>query len=312
MQGKKLWGVDLGGTKIECAILDANLDTIVRRRIATESAKGYAHLLQRIKKLVTEIAEEIGEQPSEIGFATPGVLEPDSMVMKNCNTVCMNGEPMHKDLEHVLGVPVKLANDANCFALAETVMGVGREHPNANVVFGVILGTGVGGGIVVNNRIIGGKHGLGGEWGHNELEENGEECYCGKRGCVERVISGPALESYYHSLSAGELSLSEIDRKYRHDPDPFVSATMERLLENYGKAISVVLNILDPDLVIIGGGVGNIDLLYSEGYERIKKYIFNNGKLTTPVCKPALGDSSGVYGAALLWADPKKYVSQCL
>jgi predicted NBD/HSP70 family sugar kinase len=220
--------------------------------------------------------------------------------MKNCNTVCLNGKPMGTDLERELNLPVKLANDANCFALAEVLMGSGKNYPNAEVIFGVIMGTGVGGGLIVNKKIIEGRHGLGGEWGHNILEENGEPCYCGKRGCVEKVISGPGLENYYKKISGSVLSLKNILQNYLQGTDVYANKTIERLLENYGKAISVIVNIIDPDLIIIGGGVGNIDLLYSEGYERIKKYVFNNGKLTTPICKPKLGDSAGVFGAALL------------
>jgi predicted NBD/HSP70 family sugar kinase len=146
-----------------------------------------------------------------------------------------------------------------------------------------------------------GHHGIGGEWGHNILEENGEPCYCGKRGCVEKVISGPGLESYYLRLAGRRLNLREILLSHFGGSDPHATATIERLLEFYGKGISTLINVIDPDLIVIGGGVGNIDLLYSEGYERIRKYIFNKGKVTTPIVKPSLGDSAGVFGAALLW-----------
>ncbi|MFI5186521.1 MAG: ROK family protein [Chitinophagales bacterium] len=303
MNNAKLWGIDLGGTKIECAVLDSPLNTIIRKRIATEADKGYPHILSQIKRLVDEVIKETGEQPSSIGFATPGVSEPETGLMKNCNTVCMNGMPMKNDLEKILSLPVKMANDANCFALAETLMGSGKHYPDAHVIFGVILGTGVGGGLIVNKKIIEGRHGLGGEWGHNILEENGDPCYCGKRGCVEKVISGPGLQTYYTRISGRVLSLKDILQKHLEESDEYATATIERLLENYGKAISVLVNIIDPDLFVIGGGVGNIGLLYTEGYERIKKYVFNNGKLTTPICKPELGDSAGVFGAALLCRD---------
>jgi len=297
----KLWGIDLGGTKIECAVLDAELNIVIRKRLPTEANKGYQHILSQIQNLVEEVTAELKERPERIGFATPGVLEPETQTMKNCNTVCMNGQPMHFDLQNILGVPVKLANDANCFALAETLMGAGKIYPNAKVVFGVIMGTGVGGGLVVNGEIIEGRHGLGGEWGHNILEQDGTDCYCGKKGCVEKVISGPALEDFYAAKTGHRLKLSDILQLHHTAVDEYATATVERLLENYGRAISILVNIIDPDLIVIGGGVGNIDMLYSEGYERIKKYVFNNGKLTTPVCKPLLGDSAGVYGAALLW-----------
>ena len=297
----KLWGNDLGGTKTECAVLDTDLNIVIRKRLPTEADKGYRHILSRIQQLVEEVVAEINERPERIGFATPGVLEPETQTMKNCNTVCMNGQPMHDDLQNLLGVPVKLANDANCFALAETLMGAGKKYPDAKLVFGVIMGTGVGGGLVVNGEIIEGRHGLGGEWGHNVLEQDGTDCYCGKKGCVEQVISGPALEQFYYNKSGQQLSLRSILQLHNTGVDSHATATIERLLENYGRAISILVNIIDPDLIVIGGGVGNIDMLYREGYERIKKYVFNNGKLTTPICKPMLGDSAGVYGAALLW-----------
>lgn len=298
----KLWGIDLGGTKIECAVLDSNnnLEVVVRMRLPTESAKGYEHILSQIKKLIDMVAEQVGEKPRKIGFATPGVLEPDSQLMKNSNTICLNGKPMRQDLEAILGIPVQLANDANCFALAEALIGAGKEYPKAEVVFGVIMGTGVGGGLVVNNKIIGGHHGIGGEWGHNILEENGAPCYCGKAGCVEQVISGPALERYYEQVSGEKLSLKTILEQYNEGKNEHAKATIERLLEYYGKAISTLINVLDPGLIVIGGGVGNIDLLYTAGFERIKKYIFNKGVVTTPILKPRLGDSAGVFGAALL------------
>lgn len=303
----KLWGIDLGGTKIECAVLDPQnvFKVVARRRVPTEAYKGYPHILSQVKVLINTLAEEVGELPGKVGFATPGVLEPETGVMKNCNTVCMNGMPMQKDLQELLGIPVQLANDANCFALAEALMGVGKEYPGAEVVFGVIMGTGVGGGLVINGQIIKGRHGLGGEWGHNILEEGGEPCYCGKKGCVEVVMAGPALEKFYAKQSGKDLKLQQIAENHIIGNDPVASATINRLLEAYGRAISTLVNVIDPDLIIIGGGVGNIDVLYTEGYDRIKKYVFNNGKLTTPIRKPLLGDSAGVFGAALLWNELK-------
>ena len=295
------WGIDLGGTKIECAVLDDEHQTLIRKRMPTEAEKGYHHILSNIRELVHRVGDELGERPAQIGFATPGVLEPSTQKMKNCNTVCLNGQPLYRDLQETLNVPVKMANDANCFALAEALMGAGKSYPDAKVVFGVIMGTGVGGGLVVNGEIIEGRHGIGGEWGHNILEENGVDCYCGKKGCVEKVISGPGLQDFYYRKTGIKRPLNEILQLHLSNSDKDASDTIERLLENYGKAISVLVNIIDPDLIVIGGGVGNIELLYSEGYERIKKYVFNEGRLTTPIIKPALGDSAGVFGAALLY-----------
>lgn len=300
-----IWGIDLGGTKIECAVLDSNHEVVIRKRIPTEAHKGYAHIIGQIKKLINEVSFEFGGQPTCIGFATPGVLAPDTQTMKNCNTLCMNGKPMDKDLERLLGVPVKIANDANCFALAEALMGAGKDFPNSEVVFGVIMGTGVGGGLVVHKKVVNGLQNLGGEWGHNILEEGGNLCYCGKSGCVEQVISGPALEKFYLQRSGSALGLKDILENYEDGTDEHAIATVERLLENYARAISTLINVIDPHLIVIGGGVGNIDLLYTLGYERIKRYVFNDGKLSTPIRKPLLGDSAGVFGAALLWEEER-------
>ena len=297
-----LWGIDLGGTKIECAVLDSSqqLKPICRKRVPTGADQGYAHIIGQVKKLVDMVATETGLQPHKIGFSTPGVLDPSTQTMKNCNTVCMNGQAMKKDLEAALGVPASLANDANCFALAETLMGaVPQTDPQARVVFGVIMGTGVGG-VVVDGKVIYGKHGIGGEWGHNFCDESGGACYCGKSGCNEKVFAGPALERFY-AEHAGEIRyLPEIVERHKQGIDPVATQTIERLLNMYAKSISAIINVLDPDVIVLGGGVGNIDLLYTEGYERIKRYIFNSGRLETPIVRPALGDSAGVFGAALL------------
>lgn len=292
----KRWGIDLGGTKIECVVLE-NGKPLIRERIPTEAEQGYRHILSQITSLIDAVSAQIGERPAKIGFATPGVLDPETRTMKNSNTIALNGQPLHTDLENALQIPVKIANDANCFALAETLLGAGLDYPNAQLIFGVIMGTGVGGGLVVDGKIIEGVHGIAGEWGHNILEENGELCYCGKRGCVEKVISGVALEDYYTKISGRELKLKEIVASRENDK---CAATIERLLEYYGRAISTLINVLDPNLIIIGGGVGNVELLYTEGFARIQKYMFNPGALKTVIRKPVLGDSAGVFGAALL------------
>jgi fructokinase len=303
MEKKYNWGIDLGGTKIECAILDQQDPTqiILRERIDTESIKGYDHIIAQVGRLIDSVSQKVGFRPTRLGFATPGVLDPASQTMKNCNTTSMNGKPMAIDLAKVVGCEVVLANDANCFALAEALLGAVQDiNKEAQVVFGVILGTGVGGGLVVNGKVINGLHGIGGEWGHNILEEGGEPCYCGKAGCVEKVIAGPSLELFYERQTGDKKKLKDIVQAYIAGSDSNATATMERLFEYYGKAISTLINVIDPDVIVIGGGVGNIDLLYSEGYERIKKYIFNSGEVLTPVVKPKLGDSAGVFGAAML------------
>jgi fructokinase len=302
MMNQPLWGIDLGGTKMEGAILESitNPNPIVRTRIDTEASKGYDHIIGQIDRLVAEMARQSGLKPRAIGIGTPGVLDPRLQTMKNCNTVILNGKPLRKDLEARLQMKIELANDANCFALAETHWGVvSKEAPGARVVFGIIMGTGVGGGIVIDGKIWGGRHGIGGEWGHNFLDESGGPCYCGQSGCVEKVISGPSTEKYYTSLTGQTLHLKEIVARHREDSDPAAAKTIDRLCHFFGKGVSVITNLLDPDVIVVGGGVGNIDALYTKGREALGGFIFNNG-VDVPLLKPSLGDSAGVFGAAAL------------
>lgn len=297
-----LWGIDLGGTKIEGVVLEDmnNLKPLKRLRVPTERDKGYQHILNQIAKLVEVLIAETGVKPERIGIATPGVIDPILQTMKNSNTVVMNGMPVQKDLEKLLRMPIVMANDANCFAVAEANMGAVKEKmPNAEVVFGVIMGSGVGGGLVVNGKPITGRHGIAGEWGHIFLDESGGPCYCGKKGCVETVISGKSLERYYETLTDEPMNLKEIVKKYHERSDDAAVITVKRLIEFFGKGIANIINIVDPDVIVLGGGVGNVDLLYTEGVEAAKKYVFNN-TLDTVFLKPKLGDSAGVFGAALL------------
>ncbi|WP_323975226.1 ROK family protein [Aeromonas hydrophila] len=291
------WGIDLGGTKCECVVLEGD-EVLLRHRIPTERAGGYDHMIGQIAKLVAECAEKIGQRPILIGMGTPGARDPQTGLMKNCNTTELNGKPFKEDLERRLGVPVLIANDANCFALAETHLGAVRQHhPDAKVVFGIIMGTGVGSGIVINGRILNGHHGIAGEWGHNVLSPDGPECYCGKRGCVETFISGPALEAWYEAKAKRHLPLAKIAAATAHDH--VAKLTIDRLHLLFGQALANVVNILDPDVIVIGGGVGNVQSLYSVGRETILPFLFNP-RFATPIIAPALGDSAGVFGAALL------------
>lgn len=299
-----LWGIDLGGTKIEGVILPSLNDPkpLIRTRIDTEAHKGYEHIVQQIARLVEQMQSASGIIPSSIGFGTPGVLDPVLQTMKNCNSTALNGKPLKKDLEEKLGLRVSLANDANCFALAETHWGIVKStHPSAQTVFGIIMGTGVGGGIVINGKVLNGLHGIAGEWGHNFLDESGGPCYCGKSGCVEKVLSGPGLQNFYQSISGQSLSLKEIVYQHRSGVNAHATQTVERLCHFFGKAVSVVVNILDPDVIVVGGGVGNIEEIYTAGLESLRQFIFNN-RVDVPILKPSLGDSAGVFGAAALTA----------
>ena len=297
-----IWGIDLGGTKIEGIVLSStgDLKPILRTRIVSGASRGYRHILDRIAALVEKMTRECGISPQKIGFGTPGALDPQSQTMKNCNSTALNGQPLQRDLEEMLKIPVVLANDANCFALAETHWGVVKERaPGARAIFGIIMGTGVGGGIVFHGKIWEGLHGIAGEWGHNFLDESGGPCYCGKTGCVETVLCGPGLETFYANTSGRRLSLKEIVDRKRSGTDPAAEQTIARLCHFFGKAVSVVTNILDPDVIVVGGGVGNIEEIYTEGRESLRKFIFNN-RVDLPILKPSLGDSAGVYGAAAL------------
>jgi fructokinase len=296
-----LWGIDLGGTKIEGVVLDAAGGAVATRsRVPTESEKGYEHILEQIERLLIQLEEDTGlPRPRRIGIGTPGTVDPASELMKNCNTTCLNGRPLPSDLEQLLGTELRLANDANCFALAEANLGAAK---GAEVVFGVILGTGVGGGIVVHGRVLNGLQGIAGEWGHNVLEPDGEPCYCGKRGCVETVLSGPSLERWYAAHSGRRRGLREIVQL--SDEDVHASATVERLVGEFGRAIAAVVNVLDPDVVVLGGGVGQVRALQERAVEAMRPWVFNTS-VRTRVAAPKLGDSAGVFGAAMLTSDSK-------
>jgi predicted NBD/HSP70 family sugar kinase len=293
-----LWGIDLGGTKIEGVVVDAGqpTNTLCRVRIPTESDGGYEHIVNRIAATVAELESTSGiPRPGVIGVGTPGAIEPTTGTLKNSNTVCLNGRPLAIDLSTTLGVDVRLTNDANCFALAEATLGAAQ---GASVVIGVILGTGVGSGIVVEGRVLNGLHGIAGEWGHNPMRGETRPCYCGRKGCVETVISGPSLERFYESFSGRGATLPEIDERSRSG-DVAAVETMDRLISKFGEAIAAVINIVDPDVIVIGGGVGNITRLYSDDTRAaILGHLFN-AELRTRILRPALGASAGVVGAAL-------------
>jgi fructokinase len=294
-----LWGIDLGGTKIEGAILDpARPDQAVHRlRLPTESAKGYDHVVSQIAAVVSQLEEVSGSRrPDRIGIGTPGTTEPTTGALKNSNTVCLNGRPLRDDLAARLGIEVRTANDANCFALAEATLGAARGEP---VVMGLILGTGVGGGVVVNEVLIEGLHGIAGEWGHNPLRGETTPCYCGKTGCNETVFAGPSLERFYREQTGEAIRLPEIAQRAKAGEGP-ATATLDRLREKFGEAIAAVINILDPHAIVIGGGVGNLGLLYSDATRAaVLRHTFNS-EVRTKFLRPTLGDSAGVFGAALL------------
>jgi fructokinase len=289
-------GIDLGGTKTEGIVMDARGAILARERRATPQADGYETILDNIARLVSDLEARAGE-PCTVGIGTPGAISAKTGCLKNSNTVCLNGQPLKQDLERRLAREVRIANDANCFALSEALDGAGEGAP---VVFGVILGTGVGGGIVVNGRLVEGLQHIAGEWGHNVLEVDGPPCYCGKRGCVETFLSGPGLARDFQA-SGGEPSLDARTIVARAGAgDALSEAALQRYLDRFGRALAVVVNILDPHVIVLGGGLSHIARLYAGGRERVTRYVFNN-ELRTQILPNVHGDSSGVRGAAQLW-----------
>ena len=296
------WGIDLGGSKIEAVVLEdpSAARVLSRMRIPTEIDKGYYHVLGQVHKLVEVVSAEVGVRPDKIGIGLPGTVDPITKTLKASGWDALEGKPIQSDLETYLGVPVRVGNDANCFALAETRLGAIPEvMPAAKCVLGVILGTGVGAGIVFNGRIYPGRQGIAGEWGHNFLDDSGGRCSCGRYGCVESIISGPALEHYYEGLAGHRLPMREIAAAADQGDDLSAAKTIERLVYNFAKGIGAVINILDPDAIVIGGGVGQVAALHTQGPDLIKRFVYNS-RLDTLILKPKLGDSAGVFGAAFL------------
>jgi fructokinase len=283
-------GVDLGGTKTEAILLDENFSVIKRKRIPTPQ-NDYQKILDSISSLVLDISKNVTD--FSLGVCTPGAISKQTGLIKNSNTQCLIGKSLKEDLENKLGKKISMENDANCFTMAEATLGAGI---NFDSIFGVILGTGVGGGIVIDKKLHSGRTNIGGEWGHHTLHRNGNLCYCGKHGCVETYISGPALENHWKKLSGKSQSLKEIlpdiDNEYG-------KKWKDEFLENFGYGLANVIDILDPDAIILGGGLSNIDFLYTEGKESVYSKVFSD-LVDTPILKNELGDSAGVFGACML------------
>jgi len=283
-------GVDLGGTKTEAILLDENQTVIDRKRIQTPQLD-YNKIINSISSLVLEISKDIDD--FSIGVCTPGAISKQTGLIKNSNTQCLIGKPFKEDLEKNLDKKISIENDANCFTMAESQMGAAKEF---GLVFGVIMGTGVGGGIVIDGTLHSGRTNIAGEWGHHTLHQNGNPCYCGKTGCVETYISGPSLEKQWLKLTGKSQSMPEILSNVSGE---IREKWKNEFLENFGFGLANVIDILDPDVIVLGGGLSNIDFLYSEGKESVYEKVFSD-LVETPIIKNKLGDSAGVYGAALL------------
>jgi fructokinase len=294
-------GVDLGGTKIEAVVIDASGSMVWRERVATprESA---ASIYDAIASLVMRGETAAGARCS-VGIGTPGSLSPRTGLLRGSNTVVLNGQPIKESIEARLGREIRIANDANCFALSEAVDGAGRGAPS---VFGVIFGTGCGAGVVIERKIANGLHSIAGEWGHNplpwpnddELDNNrgAHRCYCGKWGCIETWLSGTGIAKHFADGSTTTANIVQRAASGDHDAEQYLRRVEDRM----ARALASIINILDPDVIVLGGGVSNVDRIYSNVPPLLPKYVFSEF-VETKVLKNAHGDSSGVRGAAWLW-----------
>jgi len=295
-------GVDLGGTKTEAIVLDA--DGVERHRERVDTPAGdYDAIVDTVASLVRRAERAVGATCS-VGIGTPGAISPTTGLMRNSNTTCLNGRKLAGDFERALGRAIRMANDANCFTLSEAIDGAGRD---GRTVFGVIIGTGTGGGIAIDRQVVVGRHAIAGEWGHNPLpwpreeELPGPECYCGKRGCIETFLSGPGLAREYASrVDQQTAPTAERVAALAGQGDEAARRVLERYVDRLARGLASVVNLLDPDVIVLGGGVSNVDALYAPLPGLLEQYVFSD-RADTPVRRALHGDSSGVRGAAFLW-----------
>jgi fructokinase len=293
-------GIDLGGTKIEGIVLGADGHELIRERVLTPGGN-YRATLTAVHELVLRLESRAGG-PCTIGLGMPGSVSRATGRVKNSNSTCLNGQPLHYDLEALLGRPLRFANDADCFALSEATDGAAA---GAAVVFGVIVGTGTGGGIVVNGQLLHGPNGIAGEWGHNPLpwpgdgELPGPACYCGLEGCIETWLSGPALARDHRNYCGESLEAAEISQRALAG-NALARQTLDRYMSRMARALASVINIIDPEVIVLGGGVSNMASLYEEVPRRWGRYVFSD-RVDTKLVPAVHGDSSGVRGAAWLW-----------
>ena len=292
-------GIDLGGTKTEGILIDNTGKELSRHRIKTE--KNYEGTIQGIISIVKKFENDFGNSES-VGIGMPGAVSSNSALVKNANSIWLNGKPFKKDLEKELNRNVNLENDANCFALSEAVDGAGKGYP---VVFGVIIGTGTGGGISINNKVINGRNNIAGEWGHVNMPDRTEDekkyvkqCYCNKNGCMETYVSGPGFASCFNLKHNTNYDSHEILEEFNNNKERAIEA-LKNYVDHLARGLSLVCNILDPDIIVLGGGMSNITYIYDHINTSLKKYIFSN-TFNTRVVKNVHGDSGGVRGAAWL------------
>ncbi|MBV8490080.1 MAG: ROK family protein [Candidatus Eremiobacteraeota bacterium] len=294
------FGIDLGGTKIEIAVIDEGGSIVVRRRVPTPQGR-YRATLEAIASLVSDVETEFG-RAANVGIGIPGAISPSSQCVKNANSTVLNGKPLHLDLETTLGRTLRFANDANCLALSEANGGAGA---GATLLFAAILGTGAGGGVAAGGTPWEGRNAIAGEWGHNPLpwphdgERPGPACYCGKHGCLETFLSGPSLARAYRDAGGAAVDTQELVA--RADAGETLAESVLRTYEDrLARGLATVANLLDPDVIVLGGGLSNVTRLYANVAAAMRSYVFSD-RFDTPIVPARFGDSSGVRGAAMLW-----------
>jgi fructokinase len=301
---ENLWGCDIGNAVIEGVILKSSYDptVLVHVQLPTESDQGYEHVLGRVKSLVEQLQTAAGYKATRMGVATPGTLVTRTGLLKNTNIACLEGKALAADLATWLGMDTPVGNDANCLTLAETRVGVVKQQfPGARIVFGILMDRGIGGGLVVNGQIVRGNNGITGEWGHIYLNPSEPHpCFCGKHGCIESILSVPALERFYAEISGQPLPLLAVAAR-AETGDKAAWATLQRLTNFFGHALSILVNIIDPDVIVIGGLTSALDRLYTDGPRVIASYVIDH-HFETPVVKAGLGEQAVAIGAALLLA----------
>lgn len=289
-------GIDLGGTKTELILFSPRGDELYRKRIPTpeKTSEQYKDVLDSVVALIRETADNLSDSDKyTVGVGIPGNMNNRTGLVQNANLTCLTGRPFKADLEERLDRSVAMDNDANCFVLAESRAGAAQGY---GLVFGIIMGTGCGGGLYMEDRVYQGHHGIAGEWGHFAVDPRGERCFCGNRGCVETKISGTGVSRAFFKQYGRHLTMQEITEGYRNNDSQCVQ-TFEQFLDDFGRCLGGLISILDPDAVVIGGGLSNIEELYTLGVEKVCKYAFHE-RIETPILKNRLGDSAGVFGAA--------------
>ena len=303
-----LIGIDLGGTKIEIIALSSDGETLFRTRTATPKHNDPNHqyllIIEAIRNLIVNCENTIGYNSLPVGIGIPGAVSPKTGKIKNANTTCLIGQDFQSDLRQSLLRPIKIENDANCFALSEAIDGAGKQ---AQTVFGVILGTGVGGGIVINQQVLIGANAIGGEWGHNPLpwaqekDQPLQACYCGKKGCIETYLSGPGMakQAKLQFDEQGNVPLTSHDIFEKRTSNQAAQSAYEHYVDRLARSLATVINVIDPDVIVLGGGLSNVDSLYDDVTKTWERYAFSDG-INTQLLKIQFGDSSGVRGAAWL------------